>query len=184
MIKQLAAKVLRTHLARFLAVAFILTILPTQTATAGEQVPYRGAAAGQVISRDDLNGGVPVPFGPAFRRITSQAVGNFTHVGRSTLEFIYDVSVIVEDGIPYLIGEGWYVLTAANGDTLSGPFLNKQNFITGEFTIDSGIAEGTGRFEGATGELQGAGQYFIETDTFEYVLEGTITTVGSRRGNR
>ena len=159
----------------------LFAALALGSAQAQQYVPYKGAAAGKVISREPINGGIPVPGGLPFRRLISEASGNFTHIGKSTVHFDQVVRLIVEDGVPYLIVDGTYTVTTANGDTLFGTFQNKQNFITNEFTTDVVTEGGTGRFANASGSLEGAGQFDVATDTFVYWLDGVISTVGSSK---
>jgi hypothetical protein len=166
---------------KFFAAALLLGALALASVRAGETVPYKGAATGNVTGREDLNGGIPIPGGPLFRRVTLQAKGNFTHVGRATIDFIQEMRLVIENGVPYFLVEGSYIVTAASGDTLFGTYTTKQNVITNEFVTDVFAERGAGRFEGVSGEIPGAGQFYPATDTFDYALDGFITTVGSSK---
>src|SRR5262245_14376705 len=150
------------------ATVFALTTTP---ASATDYVPFRGVVSGSVISitpidechqlAEAVNGG------------TATQLGRFT----GTAEFVLDVC-----DLTYV---GSYVFTAANGDSISGPFsgsLTPTNF-QGVFdnTELAFITSGTGRFAGATGTFNLGGQIDLNTGTFSLPWEGTISTVGSGR---
>ena len=158
--------------------------LATNTASAGEIVPYQGWAAGKVTGRTPLGGGVAVPNGDPFLLITMEATGNFSHVGKVAIDYVQESRLVVNADGYFLVSDGTYVVTAANGDTLVGTFVTTQNYVTGAFTTEVVIEDGTGRFAGATGVLSGPGQYNAVEDTFAYTLEGVISTVGSSKRKR
>src|SRR6516162_6905773 len=108
-------------------------------ASARDQVPFRGVASGSVISITPLD---------ECHQVT-EAVngGNATQLGRftGTAEFVLDVC-----DLTYI---GSYVFTAANGDSISGPFTGSltPTAVPGVFanTEIAFITGGTGRFTGA-----------------------------------
>ncbi len=80
---------------------------------------------------------------------------------------------------------GSYVFTAANDDSISGPF---SGYLTptptpGVFdnTEIAFITAGSGRFANATGMFDLGGQINTNTGTFSLPWQGTISTVGSTR---
>lgn len=138
------------------------------TATAGEQVPFKGRHSGQITST-----------GFSFPYASSTAVGEgyATEAGHFTLEGEVVVDVITG------VGNGMWTLTAANGDRLFmvhvGETLDPYHAV-GHFTI----VGGTGRFEGATGSYTdhitfGVALGTAPEMTYTDLFSGTISTVGS-----
>jgi hypothetical protein len=80
--------------------------------------------------------------------ITSTGVGTVTHFGKAVM-----VSTTCVNMTDYsAIGDAPYTLTAANGDQVGGLLTNVVYTAYG-FDMYTSITWGTGRFEGATGEL-------------------------------
>jgi len=80
--------------------------------------------------------------------ITSTGVGEVSHFGKTVM-----VSTMCVNTTDYsVIGEAPYTLTAANGDVVGG-FLTDVQFTSYGFDLYTSVTWGTGRFEGATGEL-------------------------------
>ena len=143
----------------------------TTPASARDQVPFRGVASGSVISTTPLDE----------CHVLNEAVngGNATHLGRFTgsAEFVVNVC-----DLTYV---GSYVFTAANGDSISGPFTGTLTPTPVPGVFDNNepafITAGTGRFANATGAFNLGGQIDLNTGTFSLPWEGTISTVGSSR---
>jgi hypothetical protein len=160
--------ILRYVAASLMAAAMISVTTP---ASAKDQVPFKGVVSGSVISITPLD---------ECHQVT-EAVngGNATHLGRfiGTAEFDLDVC-----DLTYI---GSYVFTAANGDSISGPFTGSltPTAVQGVFdnTETAFITSGTGRFAGATSIFNLGGQIDLNTGTFSLPWEGTISTVGSSR---
>jgi len=151
-----------------MAAATLAAITP---ASATDQVPFTGTVSGSVISVMSLD--------ECHQRVEAVNGGIATQLGRftGTAEFVLDVC-----DLTYV---GSYVFTAANGDSISGPFsgtLTPTN-VQGVFdnTELAFITNGTGRFAGATGTFNLGGQINLNTGTFSLPWEGTISTVGSMR---
>jgi hypothetical protein len=146
----------------------VLMSAPTPV-VAGEMVPFNGTVSGHVISitpldechivADVVNGG------------NATQLGRFTGTAQFTLN-VCDLSYI-----------GFYEFTAANGDSISGPFFGQltPTPTPGVFDNDETafITGGTGRFAGATGTFYLGGQIDLNTGTFALPWHGTISTVGS-----
>jgi hypothetical protein len=140
------------------------------TASAGDQVPFSGIVSGSVIS--------VTPLDSCHQLAEAVNGGNATQLGRftGTAEFVLDVC-----DLTYV---GSYVFTAANGDSISGPFSGSltPTSVSGVFdnTETAPITGGTGRFAGATGIFNLGGQINLNTGTFSLPWQdGTISTVGS-----
>ena len=150
------------------AAVFISTDAP---AKAGDTVPFKGTLSGSVISS------VPLDECHVLSEIVNG--GNATQLGRftGTAEFILNVC-----DLTYV---GSYVFTAANGDSISGPFTGTLTPTSIEGVFDNNelafITGGTGRFANATGTFNLGGQVNLNTGTFSVPMEGTISTVGSMR---
>jgi hypothetical protein len=144
-------------------------ISATTPISARDQVPFRGVVSGSAISITPLD---------ECNQLT-EAVngGNATHLGRftGTAQFVLNVC-----DLTYV---GSYAWTAANGDTISGPFIGSltPTDVPGVFdnTESAFVTGGTGRFAGATGTFSLHGQINLNTGTFSLPFEGTISSVGS-----
>ena len=156
----------------YVAVGFVAAamILVTTPASATDQVPFRGIVSGSVVS-------IP-PVDECHQLAEAINGGNATQLGRftGTAEFVLDVC-----DLTYV---GSYVFTAANGDSISGPFSGSltPTDVPGVFdnTEIAFITGGTGRFANATGTFSLGGQIDLNTGTFSLPWhEGTISTVGS-----
>jgi len=156
----------------YVAVGFVAAamILVTTPASATDQVPFRGIVSGSVVSI--------TPVDECHQLAEAVNGGNATQLGRftGTAEFVLDVC-----DLTYV---GSYVFTAANGDSISGPFSGSltPTDVPGVFdnTEIAFITGGTGRFANATGTFSLGGQIDLNTGTFSLPWqEGTISTVGS-----
>jgi len=156
-----------SYVAACLVAAAMISV--TTSASARDQVPFRGVVSGSVISTTPLDE----------CHVLNEAVngGNATHLGRftGTAEFVVNVC-----DLTYV---GSYVFTAANGDSIAGPFTGTltPTDVPGVFdnTEPAFIISGTGRFAGATGTFNLDGQINLNTGTFSLPFEGTISSVGS-----
>lgn len=126
-----------------------------------ESVPLKGNYAGQAVSAEPVEGGFFV---------TTVGGGQLTHLGK--FEFVsphfsgFDFSVA-----------GQQILTAANGDTITGEFAGQLvptpdfQFLVGDLEVT--IVDGTGRFADATGS-------YTFSIVFEFAtLKSTATIDGS-----
>jgi len=100
--------------------------------------------------------------------------GHGTHLGR--------YSVAAGETIDLATGavtDGFYTLTAANGDTLTGTYSGQAlpGFVG--YVVSGPITGGTGRFLGATGFLVWRGTLDPVAFTFSDEISGRISTVGS-----
>lgn len=149
---------------------FCAMILP---ATAGEQVPFKGALEGALVSR------VPNPAPPVFDdRI--ELTGAATQLG----EFELVIEATVDFGNPPPIAVGTAAFTAANGDTLVADVIGTSMpvipgvvvLITEDAIIDPDGS--TGRFAGATGSF--TIERLFDLTTFETVgsFDGAISSPG------
>jgi hypothetical protein len=157
---------------RYFAAGLVATAIISGTITASgkDQVPFKGIVSGSVTS--------VTPIDQCHQLAEAVNGGSASHMGlfTGTAEFVLDVC--------HLTYVGSYVFTAANGDSISGPFsgtLTPTN-VPGVFdnTEIAFITSGTGRFAGATGTFNLGGQINLNTGTFSLPWnEGTISTVGS-----
>jgi hypothetical protein len=165
---KLKQSILSCMAASFVAATIISVTTP---ASASDQVPFRGVVSGSVISI--------TPLDECHQLAEAVNGGNATQLGRftGTAEFVLNVC-----DLTYV---GSYVFTAANGDSISGPFSGSltPTDVPGVFdnTETAFITNGTGRFANATGTFDLGGQIDLNTGTFSLPWEGTISTVGSSR---
>ena len=106
--------------------------------------------------------------GGADLSITSTGVGPVTHFGKAVM-----VSTTCVNPSDYsVIGDVPYTLTAANGDQIGG-LLTDFVYTAYGFDLYTSITWGTGRFEGATGELRWP-TYSTGTGVWTSGVEGWI----------
>ncbi len=163
---------LPSHLIPLLLSGFAAVFISAPTpAAADTQVPFNGIVSGNIIST--------TPLDECHLLIEVVNGGHATELGRftGTAEFVLNVC-----DLTYI---GSYVFTAANDDSISGPF---SGYLTptptpGVFdnTEIAFITAGSGRFANATGMFDLGGQINTNTGTFSLPWQGTISTVGSTR---
>jgi hypothetical protein len=140
-------------------------------AAAGHEVPFKGSLQGV----DALN--FTVPCGPLAPFLLT-GTGNATHLGRFTVDFPHCVNF--DNGF----GSGTFVLTAANGDTVTGTVIGQAVLppANGVLSINEtwAITGGTGRFGGATGIFTMA-RLNTGPDATTGSFEGTISSPGASK---
>jgi hypothetical protein len=180
---------------RIITPVLLLFALASPAASAGidpmnEQVPIKGTVVGvdtiDFAATDCELGFVPEGWFPY--RFTTEGTGNVSHLGK--VDFVLsNCSALNPDFTAGVIGYGTITFTAANGDVLviehegttkaTGP---------GEFTADYTWRilgeEGTGRFEGATGNGTSIGLTSVPDGTSKITLRGMIGYDASNRSNR
>lgn len=114
-------------------------------ASAGEAVPFRGNFEGNFVSAYD-------PGPPPGATVAVEGTGRATHLGRFTFEMPHSVNL----GTIPPTSVGTCTFVAASGDKLIGHFVGQSSpvepgvvLVVQQFVI----TEGTGRFEGASGEF-------------------------------
>ena len=151
---------MKTATRRLVVALAICTLVPIATTSAKDKVtrPFKMSAHSQMVV--DLTGCDPMyaPFGCAY---VAHAEGVATHMGQVTA---YETGIVAP--------MTWGVMTAANGDELFYDFNSMSSVVT--------ITGGTGRFEGATGEI------LLETelvssvfDPIEMTITNTLVWTGS-----
>jgi hypothetical protein len=152
------------------ALAVVGVLALAGPASAGDLVPFKGDFAGTDV-------GTPVP-GTPFASVTVEAVGNATHLGRSTYTALITVNTATG------AGSGTFVLTAANGDTVYGTISGQAAFTPPNvlsITETATVTGGTGRFAGATGGFAVARRKNTVTGETAATFEGTVSLgAGSR----
>ena len=133
---------------------------------AADEVPFNGSLAGTVTV---------TPLDPPFASVFIEATGNATQLGRFTLLIPHQVNQALR------VGEGTYVFTAANGDTVTADFTGQATLLAPGVisTAETGIITGgTGRFAGAIGTFSAERTFFVATGTTTGSFEGTISSPG------
>ena len=136
-------------------------------ATAATQVPLTGHDTGAAAV---VGGGGSVI-------VTSDiATGEASQLGRYSM--VAGEHVDLATGA---ITDGFFVLTAANGDTLTGTYSGQAlPGLTG-YLVSGPITGGRGRFAGARGTIVFHGLVDPIALTFSDVVTGEVSTVGSDR---
>lgn len=153
--------------AKVLLTLFAVTVFglggPAQS---GDQVPFKGRLEGEVVI-------TPVPGGPpTLVDVAIEAEGNGTHLGK----FVLSIPHRVDRSTSPPSAAGFYLFTAANGDTITATFTGQAgpSPTPGVLAIveTATITGGTGRFANATGG-------FVAERLFDTV---NGTTTGRYRG--
>ena len=140
-----------------------LAVLSSRPAAADTRVPIKGSADGQVILQ--INPTLENPVGVQVYEATGEStlLGRFTDRGISF--FTLDGSVT-----------GTFVLTAADGSTVSGSYSGTLAPIPGtpdfEFELETIIESGTGRLAGISGGGTTVGVLDGLTGTFHFEVSG------------
>lgn len=153
---------------RHLLIAVALLFSLAGPVAAGDQVPLRGSLAGTATV---------TPLDPPFASVLIEGTGHATHLGRFTVDIPHHVNQATR------IGEGTYVFTAANGDTLTADFSGQATLVApGVLSVaETGLfTGGTGRFEGATGTFAAERMFFVATGVTTGSFEGTVSSPGPR----
>jgi hypothetical protein len=134
------------------------------SAGAGPEVPFKAT---------DTFAAVPVGGSGAAVETADTGSGNATHLGRFTVT----AGETVDFGT-LTVTDGFFTLTAANGDTVSGTYAGHiLPGLTG-YLVSGPITGGTGRFADATGTITFHGTFDPVTFTGSDVITGSISAVG------
>ncbi len=156
-----AATSRRLRRAGMLLVALAALAWPIQ-ALAGAQVPYRGSDSGGFT--------VPGTCAPGIFQIDINGTGTATLVGK----YAYHADECFDPVASTVTGE--FTVTAANGDTIFGTYSGP---CAGDSCAETAAVEGgTGRFEGAKGELEVIVRV-TGPDTYSETVSGTVSSPGS-----
>jgi hypothetical protein len=154
----------RLQLSLIAIVALVLAL--AAPAAASDMVTFRGRLAGTVTV---------TPLDPPIASVLIEATGNATQLGSFTLEVPHLVNQAIR------VGEGSYIFTAANGDTLTADFSGLATLVApGVLTTHETavITGGTGRFAGATGSFSADRTFYVATGVTLGSFEGTVSSPG------
>jgi hypothetical protein len=145
-----------------LAAIFVIAVFAS-LAVASDQVPFRGFLA--AVETDVVQGGTLI--------VDGSGAGNATQLGQFAATFHVDVDLST------LIGVGTITFTATNGDSLSASFIGHATptpdpniFMLEEVMT---VADGTGRFAGATGSFTLERVINLSTGVSSGSFSGTIS---------
>jgi hypothetical protein len=158
---------------RLTVLLLLLSVLtmPAEPAIAGANVPFKGSDVGTF--------GVPGVCGDGSLNVVIGGEGTATHIGRYSYEAseCFNPETGVFGGMP--------TFTSANGDELWGNYTGQvaptsdPDVIT--YTETLTITGGSGRFAGASGELQVEGVANLATGDYQQSLRGWISNLGLTR---
>ena len=146
----------------FIAIALGLCL--AGPVSAGTQVPFKGTLAGTATI---------TPLTPPTVAVEIEASGTATYIGRFTLLAPHVVNQAT------LTAVGTYLITAANGDTITADLagtavmVEPPNVIA--ITETATVTGGTGRFAGATGSIQVERVFNRATGVTTGTLQGWIS---------
>jgi hypothetical protein len=149
------------------ALAIVGVLALAGPAAAADLVPFKGGLDGTDV-------GTPIP-NTQFASVTVEATGNATQLGRFTYTALITVNTATG------MGNGTFVFTAANGDTVFGTISGQAAFTPPNiFRIaeTATITGGTGRFAGATGGFDIARLKNAATGETIATFEGGISAPG------
>lgn len=158
-----------------LALAIFAVAGLTGSATAGDQVRFKGSLEGTVTI-------TPFVGDPDFDvHVEIDGGGTATHLGKFRVSAPHDVDRRPPPNPSLALGQ--YLLTAANGDEVYAEFTGQSTlFAPGVLYIEetATIVGGTGRFAGATGTFACGRLFDIASGTTIGSFEGTISSPGSK----
>jgi hypothetical protein len=154
---------------RLLSCAILLAVATTvgavNKAGAGTQVPFKATDSGSAT--------VVAIVGPVIET-SDTATGEGTQLGRYRMVAGEHVNLVSG-----AITDGFFTITAANGDTLTGTYSGQAlPGLTG-YDVSGPITGGTGRFANATGSIRFLGTVDPAALTFSDAVTGTMS-VGNR----
>jgi hypothetical protein len=164
--------------------ATLLTVVGTSQAAT--LVPVRAHAHADRIPRDralpfnavDSGAAVVVDTAGSVIETADTGSGRATHLGRFRLTAGEHVDLATG-----AITGGFYTLTAANGDTISGTYRGEAlPGLTG-YVVSGPITGGTRHFAGATGYLIWHGTLDPTALTFSDVVTGWVSSPGCRKAD-
>ena len=136
--------------------------------SAGDQVPFRGTLEGTATI---------TPLSPPMVSVRIEATGSATYLGRFTLEAPHVVNQAT------LTAAGTYLITAANGDTITADLAGTATMVEPPYVISitetATVTGGTGRFAGATGSIHVERIFNRATGVTTGTLSGWISTPGN-----
>lgn len=151
-----------------IAAAALAALALAGPVSAGEQVPFKGTLAGTATI---------TPLGGPMVAVEIDASGTATYLGRFTLEAPHVVNQAT------LTAVGTYLLTAANGDTITADLAGTARMVEPPNVIaineTATVTGGTGRFAGATGSIQVERVFNRATGVTTGSFEGWISLRGS-----
>jgi hypothetical protein len=131
---------------------------------AGDQIPFRGTLAGTATI---------TPLDPPMVAVQIDATGTATYLGRFALQAPHVVNQAT------LTAVGTYLITAANGDTITADLAGTATMVEPpnviSITETATVTGGTGRFEGATGSIQVERIFNRATGVTTGTLQGWIS---------
>ena len=150
------------------AAAAALALSLAGPVSAGDQVPFKGTLSGTATV---------TPLGRPIVAVEIDATGIATYLGRFTLEAPHIVNQST------LTAVGTYILTAANGDTITADLAGTARMVAPPnviaITETATITGGTGRFAGATGSFEAERTVHPGHRPRTGSLSGWISTPGS-----
>ena len=124
-------------------IAGALLVVLSGSVSATDQVPFKGQLAGTATI---------TPLGGPIVAVEIDATGTATYIGKFSLQAPH----IVDQST--LTATGTYLLTAANGDTITADLAGTARMVEPPYVIaiteTATVTGGTGRFEGATGTIE------------------------------
>ena len=135
---------------------------------AGGHVPFKGELAGTATV---------TPLNPPVVAVRIEATGTATHLGRFTLVAPHTVNQAT------LTAVGTYLITAANGDTITADLAGTATMVSPPNVIaiseTATVTGGTGRFADASGSIQVTRIFDRATGVTTGTLDGWISSPGS-----
>jgi hypothetical protein len=135
---------------------------------ASNQVPFRGSLDGTATT---------TPLGGPMVTVEIHATGTATQLGRFTLLAPHTVNQAT------LTAVGTYLITAANGDTITADLAGTAQMVAPPNVIaiseTATVTGGTGRFAGASGSIQVTRMFDRSTGVTTGTLDGWISNPGS-----
>jgi hypothetical protein len=144
--------------------------------TASAVTPAHAASSSNVTTLVIRDHGTftTTPLTPPFVLTQDQATGHATHLGHTTMQASELINLATFD-----VTDGSFVITAANGDTIEGTYAGAaaptSDPMVITYHVTGPITGGTGRFQGAHGQLTWDGMGNLATGVLSDRASGWIT---------
>jgi hypothetical protein len=152
------------------AVATLISLGLIAPVAAGKQVPFKG----------EIEGRYEVTVIPPVGTFAGSGSGHATHLGKFTYQFPHEVDF----GTVPPAGNGVYIFTAPNGDTLEAEFTGYSSPVEPGIVFvveDAVVTGGTGRFVNATGTFTVMRLVDQVNRTTTGSFEGSISSPGAAK---
>lgn len=155
---------------------------------AAETEQVQSSVEGKIIIRNYLlDPEVPANFGKPFVNVTTLGKGKSNQSGFQggfTMTTEYSARLAMVGTQITIIAEGTWIAISKRGDASYGTFVLQRALGSQDYTIESVITGGTGRFENVTGSYHSVGSIDADEVNFSYDSEGLVSKIRPSKKDR